>query len=101
MIPNPFSYHKWKSKIGILLCSKGLYGVTLALENEPNVVIEKAKWHNRLDESYGLCFLSIYPHIIFHIDGFTSPNQAWTQLESLFGIQVELRAHQLEIELFH
>ena len=96
----PFNYHEWKSKICTLLCSKGLYRVTLALENEPNVVIEKAKWHNRLDEAYGLLCLSISPDLVFHVDGLTTPNQVWTKLDSLFGLQDELRAHQLETELF-
>ena len=81
--------------------SRGLYKVTLALENEPNAVIEKAKWHNRLDEAYGLLCLYISPDILFHLYGLTTPNQVWTwtELESLFGVQDELRAHQLEIEL--
>ena len=99
IIITPFNCHKWKSKIGILLRSKGLYIVTLSLENEPNVVIEKDKWHNRLDEAYGLLCLYISPDILFHLYGLTTPNQVWTQLESLFGVQDELRAHQLEIEL--
>ena len=93
IILNPFKYHESKDKIGILLCSKGLYKVTLALENEPNAVIEKAKWHNKLDEAYGFIFLSIYPDIIFHLDGLNTPNKVWTQLESLFGVQDELRDH--------
>ena len=100
MIMTPFNYHEWKSKIGILLHSKGLYRVSMDLENGPNSVLEKAKWHNILDESYGFLCLSIYPGLIFHIDGLTTPNQLWTQLESLFEVQDELRAHQLEIELF-
>ena len=65
-----------------------------------NAVIEKAKWHNRLDEAYGLLCLSISPNLIFNIDGFTTPNQVWTQLEFLFGVEDELRTHRLEIELF-
>ena len=63
-------------------------------------MIEKAKWHNRLDEAYGLLFLSISTDILFHLDGLTTPNQLWTKLESLFGVQDEIRAHQLENELF-
>ena len=82
------------------MCSRGLYRVTLALENEPNAMIEKDKWNNRLDEAYGLLYLSISLDILFHLDGFTTPNQVWTQLESLFGVQDKLRAQQLEIELF-
>ena len=100
IILNPFNLFEWKAKIGILLCSKGLYIFFVALENEPNYVVEKSKWHNRLDEAYGLLCLSIQHDLLFHLDGFTTPNQVWTKLESLFGVQDELRAHQLEIELF-
>ena len=99
MILNPFNFHEWKSKIGILLHSKGLYKVTLTLENEPNVVIEKSKWHNRLDKAYGFLCLSISPDILFHLDCLTTPNQVWTKLEFLFGVQDEIRAHQFENEL--
>ena len=53
-----------------------------------------------LDETYGSLFLYISLDILFHLDVLTTPNQVWTQLESLFGVQDELRAHQLEIELF-
>ena len=77
-----------------------MYKVTLTLENEPNTVIEKAKWHNRLHEAYGIIFLYNYSDILFHLYVFTTLNQLWTQLESLFKVQGELRAHQLEIELF-
>ena len=97
IILTPFNYHEWKSKIGILFLTKGLYRVTLDLENDPNAVIEKDKWHNRLEEAYGLLCLSIYPDILFHIYGLTTPNQVCTQLESLFGVQDELRVHQSSI----
>ena len=69
IILTPFNYHEWKAKIGILLRSRGLYRVTIALENEPNAGIKKVKWHNRLDEAYGLFFLSISPYLLFHLDG--------------------------------
>ena len=54
------------------------------LENEQNVIVEKDKWHNRIDETYGLLCLSISSDILFHIDGLTTPNQVWTKLESFF-----------------
>ena len=79
----PFNYHEWKAKIGFRLHSKGLYRVSLALENDSNAIVEKDKWHNRLDEAYGLLCLSISPDLLFHLVGLTSPNQVWTQLESL------------------
>ena len=49
VILTPFNYHEWKSKIVILLHSKGLYRVFMDLENEPNSVVEQAKWYNKLD----------------------------------------------------
>ena len=61
MILNPFNYHEWKYKIGILLHSKGLYRVSMALENEPTSIVEKAKWYNRLDEAYRL----VWPLLLF------------------------------------
>ena len=67
------------------------------LENEPNSVVEKAKWNNRLD---GLLCLSIYHDLLFHLDGLTTLNQVWTKLESLFGVQDEIRVHKLENGLF-
>ena len=98
-ILTPFNYHEWKANIGILLRSKGLYKVSLALENDPNDSVEKDKWNNRLDEDYILLFLSISPNLIFHLDGLTTPNQVWTKIDSLFGYQDEIRVHQLENEL--
>ena len=74
MILTPFNYHEWKAKIDILLRSKGLYRVTLALENESNATAVKDKWHNRLDEYYGFTFLYISPDLLFHLDGLTTLN---------------------------
>ena len=100
MILTPFNYHEWKPKIGILLSSKGLCRDFMYLENKPISVVEKAKWHNRLDEAYGFLCLSIYHDLLFHLYGLTTPNQVWTKPESLFGVQDELRVHHLEDELF-
>ena len=83
MIPNPYKYHEWNANIGILLCSKGLYKVPMALENYPNAIVEKAKWHNRMGEAYGFLCLSISLDLVFHVDGLTTPNQLWITLESL------------------
>ena len=75
MILTPFNYHEWKVNIGILLRSKGLYRVSMALENEPNSVVEKSKWHIRLDEAYGLVCLSIYLGLLCNLDGLTTPTK--------------------------
>ena len=72
--------------------SRGPYKVTVALDIEPNVVIEKIKWHNyRLEEAYGFIFLSIYIDLLIHLDGLRTPNQVWTKIESLFGVQDKIR----------
>ena len=68
---------------------------------EPNFVVEKAKYFNRLDEAYGLLCLSISRELLFHIDSLTIPNEAWVKLETLFGKNDELRGHQLENELIN
>ena len=72
----------------------------MALENEPNSTVEKAEWHNKLDEAYGLIFLSISTYLLFDLDGFPTPNQVWTKLDSLFGVKDEIGVHRLKNELF-
>ena len=64
-----------EGQVGILLRNKGIYRVSMALEDEPNFVVEKAKWHNRVDEVYGLLCLSISPDLRFHLDVLTTQNQ--------------------------
>ena len=54
-----FNYYEWKAKIEILLHNIGLYRVIMALEIEPNDLVEKARWHNRRDEAYGFLCLSL------------------------------------------
>ena len=65
----------------------------MGTEVEPNFVVEKAKYFNRLDEAYGLLCLSISRDILFHIDSLTTQNEVWVKLETLFGKIVELRGH--------
>ena len=71
------------------------------MENEanPNVAVEKIKWHNRRDEAYGLLCLSISRDLLFHIDGLTSPNEVWDNIFEIFGKTDEMRGHQIENEL--
>ena len=96
----PFNLFDWKEEMVIQLRSNGLYRVTMGTEVEPNSVVEKAKYFNRLDEAYhGLLCLSISRELLFHIDSLTTPNEVWVKLESLFGKTNELRGHQLENEL--
>ena len=99
IILTPFNFFEWKAEMEILLREKGLYKVTMEIEAEPNAAAEKIKWHNRMDEAYGLLCLSISRDLLFHIDGLTSPNEVWEKLIDLFGKIDEMRGHQIENEL--
>ena len=99
IILTPFNFFEWKLEMEILLRVKGLYRVTMAIEADPNAVVEKIKWHNRRDEAYGLLCLSISRDLLFHIDGLTSPNEVWEKLVDLFVKIDEMRGHQITNEL--
>ena len=71
----------------------------MAIYVKPNAAVEKIKWHNMRDESYGFLCLSISRDLLFHLDGLTSPNEAWERIEYVFGKIDEMRGHQLENEL--
>ena len=57
LILNPFNYFKWKTKISLLLRSKGLYRVTMGMEKELTTAVEKIKYFNKLDEEIGMICL--------------------------------------------
>ena len=78
---------------------KGLHKVTMEIEVDPNVAVEKIKWHNKRDEAYGLLCLSISRDLLFHLDGLTSPNEVWDKLEEIFGKIDEMRGHQIDNEV--
>ena len=98
IILTPFNFFEWKDEMEILLREKGLYRVTMETEVEPNVAIEKIKWHNRRDEAYGLLCLSISRDLLFYLDGLTSPNEVWEDIVELFGKIDEMRGHQIKNE---
>ena len=99
LVLNPFNYFEWKTKIYLLLRSKGLYRVTMGTEKEPSTATEKIKYFNKLYEVIRLICLSISKYLLFHVNGATTPNVVWTTLEGLFGKQDAMRVHQLENEL--
>ena len=95
----PFNYHQWKEDMEIQLCSKGLYRVTMDTRIEPNHVVDKSRYSNKLDEAYGFLCLSISKYILFHTTGLKTPKEIWDQLASLFDKQDDLWIYQLENEL--
>jgi hypothetical protein len=79
-----------------LLRSKGLYRITLEKEKEPTDDEKKVKLANRNDEACGLVKMSISLDLRFHLQEIDDPNEAWENLESLFGKHNIIRAHELE-----
>ena len=53
-------------------------------------------WMNPMD-LFVSEFLSIF---FFHLTRLTTPKNIWTKVETLFGVQDEIRVHQLKNELF-
>ena len=43
--------------------------------------------------------LSISRDFLFYLDGLTSPNEVWENLEDIFGKTDNMRGHQIENEL--
>ena len=51
----------------IQLRARGLYWVTMDTEEEPNHVVDKARYWNKMDEAYSFLCLSISKDILFHL----------------------------------
>ena len=68
-------------------------------EVEPNHVVDKAKYWNKLDEAYGFLCLSISRDFIFNITRLKRPKEIWDQISTLFDKKNVLRIYQLENEL--
>ena len=69
----------------IQLRSRGLYRVTMEIEEEPASVIDKARFLNKKDEAFGFLCLSISRDPLFHLLGLNTPKEIWDKLETLYG----------------
>ena len=82
----------------IVLRNKGLYKVTMGKEVEPQHPLEKLKYLNKLDETFGFMCIHISRELLFHLDGLKNQREVWQKVESLFGKQDELRDNIMENE---
>jgi hypothetical protein len=97
----PHNYLEWKTKILILLESRGLYQITMAMEVEPDSTDEKNDFLNRQDMAIGFIFLSISPEILHQVyddSQESTPNELWTRLEVLFGNKEDCEYFMQEVE---
>ena len=93
------NYFQWLSYIVDLLRSKGLYRIASYQESKPKDEDKLAKWENKQDQARGLIGMYISPDLRFHIIELDNPDEAMKQLNKVFGIKNQIRAHQLENEL--
>jgi hypothetical protein len=68
-----------------LLRSKGMYQITLGKEKEPTSDEKKVKWDNRNGKERGLIEISVSLDLRFHLEEIDDPDEAWENLESMFG----------------
>lgn len=52
----------------IYLKKLGLFRVTMGLEIEPSLLVEKLKWFTKCYEAYGTLCMSISSDLIFHVE---------------------------------
>ena len=48
----PFNFHSWKGDMEIQLHARGLYRVTMEIEEDPASVTDKARFLNKKDEAF-------------------------------------------------
>ena len=81
----PFNFHQWKGDMHIQLGAKGLYRVTMDIEEEPTHVIDKARFLNKKDEAFGFLCLYISKDLLFHLSGLKTLKDIGDQITSLYG----------------
>ena len=72
---------------------------TMETEENPNATADKIKWHNKMDEAYGLLCMSISRDLFWHLDGLTLPNEVWENIVDIFGNTDEMRGDQIKNEM--
>ena len=68
----------------IQLRARGLYWVTMDIEEDPTHVIDKDRFLNKKDEAFGFLCLSISRDLLFHLSGLKTPKEIWDKLETLY-----------------
>jgi hypothetical protein len=75
-ILTPYSYFSWKEKIAIHIRSIGLYRLTMNIDTELTLAIEKSKYLNHMDEALRTICSLISLDLLFHISSCNTPNEA-------------------------
>ena len=84
-ILTPYNFHSWKGDMETHLHSRGLYRVTMDIEYGPGSTIDKSRFLNKKDETFGFLCFSISWDLLFHLAGLKNPKEIWEKLETLYG----------------
>ena len=76
-----------------VLRSKGLYQITLGIEQALTNAEKKSKWDNKNDKARGLIKMPISLDLKFHLQRLDDPNKAWEKIAAVFGKHNIIRAH--------
>ena len=79
------NYLNWRVDMQVSLRNKGYFRIILGREVEPNHLVERNKFLNRLDEAFSYLCTYISRDLLFHLEGLGTPREAWEKLEDLFG----------------
>ena len=99
VILNSTNYFQCLPHMVDILRSKGLYKIATGQETKPSNDDKAAKWENKQDQALGLIGMSIAQDLRFHILEIDTLDDALKKLNTVFGIQNQITAHQLENEL--
>jgi hypothetical protein len=80
-----YNFFSWKDNMIVHLRIRGLYSLTMNIDTKLTSSIEKSKYLNRMDESFGTICSLISPKLLFHISSCKTPNESWTTMEGIFG----------------
>ena len=69
----------------IQLHARGIYRVTMDIEEELAFVTDKARFLNKKYEAFGFLRLSISQDILFLLSGLKTPKEIWDKLDTLYG----------------
>ena len=92
IILNVTNYFQYLPHMVDILRSKGLYRIATWQENKPIDGYKSAKWENKQDQVKGLIGMSIAQDLRFHILEIDTPDEALKKLNTVFGIQNQIRA---------
>ena len=83
----------------LALHKHGYLMIILRSEAKPHQPVEKNKFLNHCDETFGYLCTHISRDLLFHLKGLRTPKEAWEKLEYLFGKQHELWGYIMDNEL--